>query len=503
MAQEQQLTAALAARRTSRGGWLISWPLLIGVYVYVSSVLQGKDLLVDGDTYSHIAIGRWMLENRVVPDIDHFSHTMQGRPWTAFEWLSQVALAVTEQWGGWTGVVVITALAFATTMAMMTRALLRHLEPIYVILFVALATTMTFGHALARPHMLAMPILMAWTIGLVRAADANRSPSLWLLPLMVLWANLHGGFTLGLAFGLAFACEALLAARGHDNFAGVARSWGLFLLLAFSCSLLTPNGPRTLLVTWQVLFEDNYALERIGEWRSPNFHVFQPLELWLLGCIMVALHQGIRIPPVRLLLLIGLIHLSLKHIRYVELLGLLAPLFLAAPLAPQWSERKQGKQQLVVADRLFDKLAGPAGQGAIAASLAVALAVPLWVSTFRPIQLPESIAPVPAIEAAKKAGLKGSVLNGYEWGGYLLYLGIPPFIDGRSDMYRDAFIKDYVAALELQTSDGLERLLDKHDVKWTLLPPNVSAVAVLDRFPGWRRIYADDTAVVHARISKQ
>lgn len=501
MAQENELTTALATRRILGNEWLISWPLLVGVYVYVSSVLQGRNLLVDGDTYSHIAIGKWILANRVVPEFDYFSHTMQGTRWTAFEWLSQVALAAAEQWSGWTGVVVITALAFAVTMAMMTRALLRHLEPIYVILFVALATAMTFGHALARPHMLAMPLLMAWTIGLVRAADANRSPSLWLLPLMVLWANLHGGFTLGLALGLAFACEALLAAWRGDHFAGVARSWCSFLLLAFGCSLLTPNGPRALLVTWQVLFEDNYALQRIDEWRSPNFHVFQFLELWLLGFIMVVLRQGLRLPSIRLLLLLGLIHLSLKHIRYVELLGLLAPLFLAAPLTHQWIERRQGKRQLVVADRLFNKLAGPAGQGAVAASLAIALAIPFWVSIFRPLQPPESIAPLAAIEAAKQAGLKGSVLNMYEWGGYLLYRGIPPFIDGRSDMYRDAFIKDYFEALELHTSDGLQKMLDKHDIEWTLLPPRVSAIAVLDRLPGWRRIYADDTAVVHARAS--
>lgn len=501
MAQEHRLRGAPLATRFAAGGapWLFSLPLLTALYVYLNFVFQGQDMLHDGDTYSHIAAGRWILEHGVVPTFDPFSHTMRGAPWTAFEWLSQVVLALAHQAGGWTALVVLTALCFAATIALLTRALLRSLEPIHAVMFAGLAIAMTAGHVLARPHMLALPLMVLWTVELVRAVEEQRAPRLWLLPLMVLWANLHGGFTLGIAFAFAFALEALLAARGRPEFKGVARSWGVFLGLTLACSMLTPHGPHGLWVTWQVLFQDNYALSRIGEWRSPNFHIFQPLELWVLGALAVALHQGLRLPAIRLLLLLGLIHLSLKHIRYAELLGLLAPLFLAAPLAAQWQQRQQGKAQLYVADRFFRKLAQPAGQGAVAVTLAVFLAAPLWIAQARPITPPEAIAPVAAIKAAQDAGLKGPVLNAYEWGGYLIYLGIPAFIDGRSDMYRDAFIKDYVAALELHSTDGLEKLLDKHKVTWTMLPPELSGVALLDRLPGWRRVYADKTAVVHAR----
>ena len=88
---------------------------------------------MDGDTYWHVATGRWILENGVVPTQDPFSHTMRGTAWTAFEWLSQVILAAAHQLGGWTGLVALTALAFAATIALLTRALLRWLEPIYAV----------------------------------------------------------------------------------------------------------------------------------------------------------------------------------------------------------------------------------------------------------------------------------------------------------------------------------------------------------------------------------
>lgn len=503
MAHEHELGAGILPRQAaSSATWVFSLPLLVGTYVYLYFLLLGKELLYDGDTLSHIGAGRWILEHGAVPTADPFSHTMRGAAWTAFEWLSQVVLALAYAWGGWTLVVALTALAFSVSTALLTRALLKSLEPIYVVLFVLLAVGMTAGHVLARPHMLAMPVMMAWVIELVRASEANRAPSWWMLPLMSLWANLHGGFTLGIAFAFVFALEALLAARGQAHFARRARAWGIFLVLMLAASLLTPHGPRGLWVTWQVLVQDNYALSRIGEWRSPDFHILQPLEIWLLGALALALHQGLRLPPLRLFLLLGLIHLSLKHIRYAELLGLLAPLFLATPLAQQWRTRQAAKPQLEVADRFFLKLARPAGQGAVAICLTLMLATSLWMSGARPVQPPATTAPTAAVQAAQEAGVKGQVLNSYEWGGYLIFKGIAPFIDGRSDMYRDAFIKDYIAALELHTTDGLETLLEKYGVGWTLLSPQVSAVALLDHLPGWRRIYTDETAVVHARISQ-
>ena len=67
-------------------------------------------------------------------------------------------------------------------------------------------------HLLARPHALALPLLVIWMAGIVRARDAGRVPSPALLPVMVLWCNLHGGFVVGLLFAGLLAGEAVLQA---------------------------------------------------------------------------------------------------------------------------------------------------------------------------------------------------------------------------------------------------------------------------------------------------
>lgn len=498
MAPEHELTASPLGSRNAAAGaqWVFSWPLLAGVYTYFFFLSRGNDLLLDGDTFWHIATGRLILRDGRVPQTDPFSHTMAGAAWTAHEWLAEVILAVAHEAGGWPAVVAVTALAFAATIAVMTRALLKWLEPIHALLFVGAAIAMTAGHVLARPHMLAMPLLLIWTIELVRASESKRPPNLWLLPVMTLWANLHGGFTLGIALAGALAMEAVISARREDRTA-VVKSWSLFLALALLSALLTPHGVQGILFTWQMLAEHTYALERVGEWRSPDFHTFQPLELWLLGGLAFVLHQGLRLPPIRLVLLIGLLHLALKHVRHIELVGLLAPLFLASPLAAHWRLTQHGKQQSHGLDQAFRKLAQPAGQGALFLCAVILVAVTLWWAKARPPAPHEALAPALAIKAVQQAGVKGPVLNSYETGGYLIYIGIAPFMDGRNDVYGDIFLKRYLEALELRSGDELRKILADFKISWTLLTPGSAAVAMLDQLPQWRRLYADKTAVVH------
>jgi len=207
----------------------------------------------------------------------------------------------------------------------------------------------------------------------------------------------------------------------------------------------------------------------------------------------------LRFPIMRLILLLGLLHLALKHIRNVELIGLLAPLFLAAPLAKQWQERAVAGRQLASVDRIFHELAREASHRTATLTMAgLGLITLLFIQLSNPLPK-EEISPAGALQAVRKTGLTGPVLNEYRFGGYLIYAGIPTFIDGRADMYGDNFMKEYVESLSLTTSDGLQKLLEKYRIEWTLLPPESAAVALLDHLPEWRRLYADKVAVVHVK----
>ena len=116
----------------------------------------------------------------------------------------------------------------------------------------------------------------------------------------------------------------------------------------------------------------------------------------------------------------------------------------------------------------------------------------------------DSIAPAAAITPANAVKAltgvtRGPILNDYALGGYLDFVGIAPFIDGRTELYGEAFVVRYHRAVNLENLPDFLRLLDEDRIEATLLLPATPAVALLDRLPGWSRVYADDIAVVHAR----
>src|ERR1700720_1041596 len=125
------------------------------------------------------------------------------------------------------GPVVLTAAGSALTFALLAKFLSRHLSQSATILFVAAALALTAQHLLARPHVLALPVMVAWVGGLMDAADRRDAPSFWLLPLLALWANLHGGFILGLMLVGPIALDAVVGADAASR-KSLALRWAVF-----------------------------------------------------------------------------------------------------------------------------------------------------------------------------------------------------------------------------------------------------------------------------------
>jgi hypothetical protein len=112
---------------------------------------------------------------------------------------------------------------------------------------------------------------------------------------------------------------------------------------------------------------------------------------------------------------------------------------------------------------------------------------------------PPSTMPQAALDYAREAGLKGHVLNAYDYGGYLIRAGVPTFIDGRGELYGGAFIKNFADVVNLRGEEELARLLERHAIDWTLFPKNQPANKLLAHLPGWRQAYTDESATIFVR----
>src|SRR5207245_5939961 len=88
----------------------------------------------------------------------------------------------------------------------------------------------------------------------------------------------------------------------------------------------------------------------------------------------------------------------------------------------------------------------------------------------------DAITPAAALAAVAEHHIEGPVFNDYAFGGYLIFAGVKPFIDGRY-FYGDVFIKRYAEAVSV-ASDELPRLLGEYHNGWTLLEPKTPRVGL-------------------------
>jgi hypothetical protein len=107
-------------------------------------------------------------------------------------------------------------------------------------------------------------------------------------------------------------------------------------------------------------------------------------------------------------------------------------------------------------------------------------------------------APISALTAVPPELRRKPVLNDCAFGGYLIFEHVRPFIDARAELYGDPMLSLY-DRLQRGDHDAVETTLKRYDIAWTIFAPGNRIVAALDREPGWRRLYADATAIVHVR----
>jgi hypothetical protein len=472
----------------------LSWPLMMGIATFMLVILL-PGALSDGDTYWHIAAGQWILGHSQVPTHDPFSFSMPGAAWTAHEWGVEVLFAWVFRLWSWPGLMLLIATTSGLTIGYLTRFLCARLEPLHALMFAALVLVMMWPHLLVRPHVLGWALTTLWVGTLLDASEANKPPPWRLLALMVLWANLHASFVIGLGIAGAIGAEAVLSAAPAER-RRAARTWLLFVAVSTLCSLANPQGYHEIVYSFEVM-NMKVTLATIQEWAPPDFQKPQVLTLWLLVILALAFAGRVRLPLVRAVLIMGLLCIALAHGRDVALLGLVSVLMMAHPLAAQWRAQRQAGADVESLDRWFAAFTAPARAITICLGCllaAVAAAAAMYVDKPEPSDV---ITPRRALQALLAAGAGSRILNDYHLGGYLIFRGIPVFIDGRSDMYGDAFVDRYFRALRLTGTDSLETLLQQYRIDSTLLAPGTPALDLLDHLPGWRRIYADPIAVVH------
>ncbi|HWY62652.1 MAG TPA: hypothetical protein VNW15_12195 [Rhizomicrobium sp.] len=433
----------------------------------------------DGDSWWHLAAGAWMLDHHAALKSDVFSFTMAGQPWDAQEWLSEVLMALSFRspliFGGWNGLYLLFGAATGAAAAIVTYYVCARTAALPALLISVIGLACISGSLLARPHLLALPLLALWTMELLTAREQKRAPGWWLLAVMLLWANLHGSFAFGLALAAVFALEA-----GIENRAAL-KGWSLFLISSIAAATLTPQLLHGLLFPFELLVMG--SIRNIGEWAPTDLTHLTPFPIALVCLIYLGATGKLKLPPLRGLILLGLCYLALAHVRHQMLFGIVAPMLIAPVFA---SERSA----LTKTERHGGRAWAMAGIGLLALMVVARLLIPTTRGDDR-------VTPATALASLPVALRAQPVLNAYDFGGYLIFSGIKVFVDGRTDLYGDDFLARYDLMMKPDRK-ALSEALARWHIAWTILPQGPAAT-MMDTLPGWHRSYGDAFAVVHIK----
>lgn len=462
-----------AVRRADPGPFYFS--LVIAVLLVPAALGSSQTIFNDGDVSWHIATGQWILDHRAIPTTDPFSFTWAGKPWVPIEWLAEVLYASAYRLAGYSGVAALVTAALVGLQAIIFVNASRWTGPL---LAIALMDFVLIPTMLARPHLLTWPLLALWIWLMLRARENDRAPPLSAALILTVWANLHGGFVFGLLFAAVFGFEALVATPDK---ARVVRQWGLFGLACAIAVCINGNGLEG--VVHPVRFTGLQMLPLIDEWKPSNPAVTPVFFGVLAVTIALIAWKRPRLHWVRWLLLAGILALALLQARHQAMLGIVAAIILPEGFA-------KGTGDAIDATRR---------------SRAILLTIPAMaflvaVRTWMPIKPLENEANPWRLIAAVPAELRSQpVLNGYSMGGPLILSGVRPYIDGRGDMYGDDLVLGFAKIVHGDRA-SFDAAVKRWNIRWAIQPNESNRfIAMLDRTPGWRRIYRDKVGVIYVR----
>jgi hypothetical protein len=457
----------------------------------------------DPDLWMHILVGRQILHTGHIPLRDFYSYSAAGLPWRNHEWLAEVTLAFAYDGLGILGLKLLKLLCMTIVVAALAVGLARAATPPVVqrVILVAAAVG-TMAQIQFRPQLFTfamLSILMAALAGEIYESRARLWP---LIPMFAVWANLHGGFVLGVA--ALSVCTVTLAASELMARRRIVRAWRI-ALVTIACTLATLLNPLGIRLWPNVLHSVSDPLIRgfISDWlpliqsivytRQTPFEDLQyvvPVLLFIGFLISLLISPTLDDAPLVgvAVLLIGAAFYSARNIS-VAVICLTIPFAHHLGLAlqkPSWPEPER-------------EFAGPSGLLLSMAALLIAMAGGEFSNRLK------TWAPVPngAVAFMKARNLHGNILNHFDWGEYLIWHGAPQdrvFVDGRCELvYPDRLLREYIEFL--YGLPGGAKLLDSYPHNLILLRPDTRAYRTVAADSRWRLAYSDPDSALFVRAS--
>jgi len=462
--------------------------------------------ITDPDFWWHLKTGEYIIQNHAIPHADVFSSTRLGSEWITHEWLSEVVMYGVFRVAGFAGLMVVFALLITASFCVVYlrfRSRVGHsFVAAFALLLGAASTTLVWG---VRPQIFTLLLASIFLYVLDNYYRNEFGKAIWLLvPLMVLWVNLHAGWVLGLALIVLTLCglllDALLGTESRDTLR--KRVPGLFgvLIACGAAIVVNPSGTRMYSYPFQTVAATTF-MRYVEEWKSPDFHQphFQAVLILLLGTFFFLAISKERERPGRLLLLLATSFAMLRFGRNIPFFSLVATPLFAEHLwgwvkEQPWSTRLTASAESETGKRSIPQI--------VINSLIVVAALSLCGLAARQAAKKQSSTeeqnfPKAAVDYMQAHRLPQPIFNDYAWGGYLiwrLYPDYPVFIDGRADVFGEKLVEQFIEVHDAKPR--WRELLQQFGTQTVLVERDSAIASLLTNDGRWQKVFEDKQAVV-------
>lgn len=259
MEQIQTIRLNLRQTFTRNTAWRVGTVILD---VSVITLILSKTIS-DPDLWGHLRFGLDILQTGTITQVDPYSYLTTGQRWINHEWLTEVLFALAWTAGRAPGLILLKMTVGFLTIAILYRHLralqLRHIQATILLLLMGFPLLVPFLFSV-RPQIFTF-LFFALILLIVRQADIGDYRWLWAAPpILLLWANLHGGFLAGLGILCFWAALHVTVHR---------QAWRHIIpptLISIAATLVNPYGidlltfllrtatvPRPEILDWQPL----------------------------------------------------------------------------------------------------------------------------------------------------------------------------------------------------------------------------------------------------------
>ncbi|MGQ9501105.1 MAG: hypothetical protein ACUVSB_03475, partial [Anaerolineae bacterium] len=408
---------------------------VLSALVFIAIFTMAVRMPADSDTWWHLASGRYIIEQRAIPLTDPFSHTRQGAPWIDHGWLAQLFWYALYYLGSWPllalGVAALVTLAWWLVWRQCTGNI--YLRAVIVV-WSAITSSVIWA---ARPQLLSFLLTALLSYLLQRYKRGNGRLLPWGPLVVLVWANVHGGYAIAfILMGCYLMGELLNRLSGHceDPILSPAQLGHLVwvMLISFIIVGLNPYTWHMWLYPFRTV-SIGVLREFIQEWQSPDFHQVwqQPFLVLLLGALLALGRAGRRADFSDLTLLAVWTVAALLAGRNMALFALVS-----APIVTRYADLALEQQledwrALPHMQRWLSMLVRPLTSGRLQtvlhgvflALVALTAALKIYLA-LQPAALQKALRetlPVDAVSILRAQRPPGALFNSYNWGGDLLW----------------------------------------------------------------------------------